>query len=108
MEGFILDEFNKIFAWVIFGILSLLTIILVVFLHDRIEKSSAILLALSLTSSLIRCLTYDLESNPKELNWAEIWFTTAGPLAASLFSLSIFFFIFEMKDITNLLQSTSP
>ena len=54
MAGTALDRFDKVYSWVIFGVLSILSVAILIFLKGRIDKPSAVLLGLSFATALTR------------------------------------------------------
>ena len=98
-----LDRFDDIYAWVILGILAVLEIALVIYLKFKMDKSSIVLLGLSLIAALLRAHTGDIEPTA-----SSIAISLMSPIAGNLFLATVMFFVFEMKNITNVLQSNTP
>lgn len=97
------DEFNNAYSWLIFIVLALAETALVLYILFRLDKAAWFLLAMQLLVAIGRTQTDDLDADHP----LTIVQSLLGSLSSSLFQIALIFFVFELKQITNVLQSDS-
>ena len=93
------DEFNNAYSWLIFIVLALAETAVVLYIRFKLDKAAWFLLSMQLLVAFGRTQTDDLDAD-HPLNLVQ---SLLGSLSSSLFQIALIFFVFELKQITNVL-----
>jgi len=93
------DEFTTVYSWLIFAVLALTEAAAVLSISFRLDKAAWFLLSIQLLVAFGRTQAGDLYAD-HPLNIVQ---SSLGSLSSSLFQIALFFFVFEMKQIVNIL-----